>query len=278
MEAIVLFSLFLIVIVKATTIHRINQLEADIRASQTEEIEISQRLNTTESTFRQLEQEHKGLLQEIVHLENDKDLASLEVTKLGGRPLTETQLEQLLAPPPPKTSTQNPESAPIRDPAPPDSVQDSTSNPETVSPTSSDSPKDSSRSTLEINRSETGKPRLLVVDDNHELRGLLQQALGSEYDVLDSPDGLDALSKILKEKQSYDLIITDLNMPKVNGITLLENLPSTIPTIIISAFIDKPEFKQALSRLNPKEILQKPFQMSTLRQAIKNALPKKTDL
>jgi CheY-like chemotaxis protein len=237
-------------------------------------------LNTTEATFRQLEQENKGLLQEIIHLENDKDLASLEVTKLGGRPITESQLEQLLAPPPPKMPTPNSESPAIRDNSTPDAVIDSNnaSDPEILSSASSDSPNDSSRSQPETNRSEKEKPRLLVVDDNNELRGLLQQALESEYDVLDSPNGFDALTKILKEKQSYDLIITDLNMPKVNGITLLENLPSNVPTIVISAFIDKPEFKKALSRLNPKEILQKPFQMSTLRQAIKNALPKKTDL
>lgn len=255
MEAVVLIALVLVVVVKAATMHRMSHLESSIRTTQTDEAEVIERLNNMESVVRQLEQDHKAHEQELKHLKNDKDLISLELTKLGEKPITEAQLDALLAPPPPKPAPapaqetpQAPENAPQVAPQTP---------PATDAPASQ-------------NRSE--KPRILVVDDNRELRGLLQQALEKEYDVMASPDGFDALTKILKEKQIYDLVIADLNMPKINGIAFLENLPPNTPTIVISAFLEKPEFKQALERLKPREILQKPFQIASLRRAIKNAL------
>lgn len=264
MEAVVLIALVLVVVVKAATMHRMSYLESSIRTTQADEAEVIERLHNMESTVRQLEQDYKTHEQEIKHLENDKDLISLEVTKLGGKPITEAQLEAMLAPPPPSPPQKPaPDVQPQAQEAP--QVQENTppAPPDPAPPVSADVPDPQ-------NRSE--KPRILVVDDNQELRKLLQQALEKEYDVLESPDGFDALTKILKEKQIYDLIITDLNMPKINGIVFLENLPPNTPTIIISAFIDKPEFKQALERLKPREILQKPFQIATLRRAIKNAL------
>ncbi|MGA1199823.1 MAG: hypothetical protein ACO36I_25285, partial [Candidatus Latescibacterota bacterium] len=66
---------------KGYTTHSLHALEAKIRATQSEESEITQRLQSTESSLRALEKEHKTLEQEIKHLENDKDLATLEVVK-----------------------------------------------------------------------------------------------------------------------------------------------------------------------------------------------------
>ena len=96
MEVIVFFALIAVVAVKGFTTHSIHALESQIRAAQADEAEISERLQSTESSLRALEKEHKVLEQEIKHLENDKDLATLEVAKAGGKPLTEEQLDQLL--------------------------------------------------------------------------------------------------------------------------------------------------------------------------------------
>lgn len=285
MEVIVLFTLVLVVVVKAGTIHKLNQLEASIRSTQNEEVEVSQKLHQTESTFRQLEQEHKSLTQEIKHLENDKDLASLEVTKLGGKPLTESQLDQLLSAKPADKPIAKATPAPSQTQiAASDETEQTPQEDQPASQTGAGSPvagasggkvakPGTTNGASSQNPSGKGKQRILVVDDNNELRSLLLQALENDYEVLESPDGFDALTKIIKEKQIYDLVITDLNMPKVNGITFLENLPDDLPTIIISAFIDKPEFKQALAKIKPTEILQKPFQMAALRRAIQKALP-----
>ena len=263
MEVIVFIALALVIVAKAFTANRLTHLESQIRQAQAEETDVSDRLQSTETALRQLEKEKSALEQEIKHLENDRDLASLEVTKLGGSPITEEQVDKLLsaqqAPPPtapPKEDTDqtkgsDPEQEEHHEKAPEADVLN----------TSAKSPGDKKE-----------RYRILVVDDNTELRSLLLQALEDEYDVLQSPDGFDALTKIVKEKQEYGLIITDLNMPNVNGITLVEHLPTEIPTIVISAFVNKPEFKEALSRLKPSDILEKPFQMAKLRQSIKKAL------
>lgn len=313
MEPIVFFALILVVAVKAFTTHSIHALEAKIRAAQAEEADVSQRLQKTESSLRSLEKEHKGLEQELKHLENDKDLAILEVTKAGGKPLTEEQLEQLLqaaatptkppaqaksAPAQPETNTQPPSTPqpqaetqsaaphttdeehnpdpseehtptkPVATGAPPPQRTTQT----TSSPNISNVSDDNEALDTNSKRDPDAKPRILVVDDNDELRSLLKQALSKDYEVLEAPNGFEALSQILKQKQVYDLVITDLNMPKVNGITLIEHLPADIPTIIISAFLNKPEFKKALAELQPAGVLEKPFQMATLRNTIQEAL------
>ncbi len=275
MEVIVFTALILVVVVKGYTTHSLHALEAKIRATQSEESEITQRLQSTESSLRALEKEHKTLEQEIKHLENDKDLATLEVVKAGGRPITEDQLQQLMGtvatPPPAKPTGGSPQPPPDKQQAQNENAEPETDAPQGNTPgpqqQKDKTPKDSSP-----NPTPNARPRILVVDDNDELRGLLLQALSKEYDVLEAPDGFEALSQILKQKEQYDLIITDLNMPKVNGITLLEHLPEHIPTIIISAFLNKPEFQKSLAALKPSSILEKPFQIAALRTAIQNAL------
>jgi len=277
MEVIVFFALILVVVVKGFTTHSLHALEAKIRATQSEEAEITQRLQTTESSLRALEKEHKTLEQEVKHLENDKDLATLEVVKAGGRPITEEQLQQLMGT---ATTPAPPRAKPTAEPDTPQEKQQASNThndsdtTETSQNASSPAQKQTDHTATEASSHPTppSRPRILVVDDNDELRGLLLQALGKDYEVLEAPDGFEALSQIMKQKEKYDLIITDLNMPKVNGITLLEHLPEHIPTIVISAFLNKPEFKKSLSALKPSSILEKPFQIAALRTAVQEAL------
>ena len=263
MEIIALIALVFVVFSKAITANRLTKIES----ARQEEAEITDRLQSTETVLRQLEKEQGGLEQEIKHLENDKDLACLEVTKLGGTPLTEEQLDQLLEAK--KAKEEAVQQANHKEDEAKPTEQEDTKEPEQEDPDAAQ--KDDKAP--ETERSAKERYRILLVDDNNELRELLQQALEAEYDVLEAPDGYDALTKIIKEKQTYDLVITDLKMPNVDGIKLVEHLPKSIPTIVISAFIDNPEFKEALKKIHPAETLAKPFQMSKLRQAIKNTLP-----
>ena len=85
----------------------------------------------------------------------------------------------------------------------------------------------------------TGKQRILIVDDNHALvlaAKLVLQKNG--FDVIIAYDGLEGLEKAQQEKP--DLIILDINMPKMNGYEVcrqLRNKPETsrIPIIILSS-------------------------------------------
>ena len=62
---------------------------------------------------------------------------------------------------------------------------------------------------------------VMVVDDSASLRTVVGMALkGAGYDVIEGCDGRDALSKLI-DIQKVNLIITDLNMPNMNGIELI---------------------------------------------------------
>ena len=66
--------------------------------------------------------------------------------------------------------------------------------------------------------------KLLIVDDSTMLRDMLSYALneGGYNDVTEAIDGVDGLDK--SKMTTYDLIITDINMPNMDGLTLVEEL------------------------------------------------------
>lgn len=66
--------------------------------------------------------------------------------------------------------------------------------------------------------------KLLIVDDSTMLRDMLSYALneGGYNDVVEAIDGVDGLNKAKADK--YDLIISDVNMPKMDGLTMISEL------------------------------------------------------
>ncbi len=67
--------------------------------------------------------------------------------------------------------------------------------------------------------------KILVVDDSVSIRHVVSMALtGAGYEVIEAKDGLDALSKL--DSASVNLVITDVNMPNMDGITLLKSIKS----------------------------------------------------
>jgi excisionase family DNA binding protein len=83
-----------------------------------------------------------------------------------------------------------------------------------------------------------GRPRVLVVDDEATIRDLLSKTLAlAEYDVDLAPDGRSALERL--RIIPYDLLITDLKMPGVDGLAVIREarrLKADIPVIIITGF------------------------------------------
>ncbi|MFM8372894.1 MAG: response regulator, partial [Bacteroidota bacterium] len=78
--------------------------------------------------------------------------------------------------------------------------------------------------------------KILIVDDETPIRRTLRDILEFEgYEVDEAVDGLDCVAKVQKEK--YDVVITDIKMPKMDGIEALERLqilsPET-PVIMVS--------------------------------------------
>lgn len=66
-------------------------------------------------------------------------------------------------------------------------------------------------------------PTILAVDDSSSMRQMVSFTLkGAGYDVVEAVDGQDALNKA--KSQQFDLIVTDVNMPVMDGITFIKNL------------------------------------------------------
>lgn len=116
------------------------------------------------------------------------------------------------------------------------------------------------------------RPTILVVDDDPDMRTMLRRVFSGEYDILEAGDGCHGLSEVMVGEKDIDAVITDLRMPDVDGIELLSNLPEDIPAIVVSAYLDEPEYRRGLSRLHPTAILAKPFTLLELRQAVATSL------
>src|SRR5262249_2223011 len=84
----------------------------------------------------------------------------------------------------------------------------------------------------------TTRQRVLVVDDEASIRDLLSKTLAlAEYDVDTAPDGTTALDRM--RAFSYDLLISDLRMPGMDGLTLIrqaKRIKADLPVIIITGF------------------------------------------
>jgi chemotaxis protein histidine kinase CheA len=117
---------------------------------------------------------------------------------------------------------------------------------------------------------------VLVVDDSLPTREIESEILLSEgYHVDTSADGAQALKAA--ESKHYDLICTDLNMPVMDGFTLIENLKknkelSRIPIIVISSKDDKEEQKRAFALGASKYIIKNSFNNHNMLEAVNSLI------
>jgi excisionase family DNA binding protein len=119
----------------------------------------------------------------------------------------------------------------------------------------------------------TGRPRVLVADDEASIRDLLAKTLAlAEYDVDLAPDGRTALDRL--RIVPYDLLITDLKMPGVDGLTVIREarrLRADLPVIIITGFSTEASAIEALN-LGVSGYLTKPFRVPRVLATAAKAL------
>lgn len=117
------------------------------------------------------------------------------------------------------------------------------------------------------------KKQVLIVDDEPNLRKILSAQLSRDgYDVLVAEDGEKGL-EILRENH-IDLVVTDLKMPKMDGMQLLRNaleLDPTLPVVMITAHGTVDTAVEAL-KLGAFDYLTKPFDKDEVRQIVAKAL------
>jgi two-component system response regulator PilR (NtrC family) len=117
------------------------------------------------------------------------------------------------------------------------------------------------------------KGNILVVDDEKSMREILQIFLANEgYNISLANNGKSATEAV--KKDIFDLVITDMNMPKVDGMELLKNIKEITPdtvVVFITAFGTTESAVEAMKH-GAYDYIQKPFQMDDIRLVVKNAL------
>ena len=115
--------------------------------------------------------------------------------------------------------------------------------------------------------------KILVVDDETSLRDMLSILLQREgYLVDQAEDGAVAFAQV--QENHYDLIISDIQMPRVTGIELLRQLRdqgNDVTVMMITAFSSTEEAVEAM-KLGAYDYITKPFKNDEIRLVIKNAL------
>lgn len=118
--------------------------------------------------------------------------------------------------------------------------------------------------------------RILVVDDEESMRKVIADSLEREYDVVCASNGKEACALIDEER--YDLVITDLVMPEMNGIDLVMKLRESDPDQKIIAISGGGGIKGRFDYLPVAQligacsILSKPFQVKDLRETVHQLL------
>jgi excisionase family DNA binding protein len=119
----------------------------------------------------------------------------------------------------------------------------------------------------------TGRARVLVVDDEVAIRDMLSKALGlADYEVEAAADGRAAIERL--RVGSYDLLITDLKMPGIDGLTVIreaQRLRPDLPVIIITGYSSEAAAIEAID-LGVAGYLTKPFRVSKVLALAAKAL------
>jgi two-component system cell cycle sensor histidine kinase/response regulator CckA len=121
----------------------------------------------------------------------------------------------------------------------------------------------------------TGTARLLLVEDEDAVRMFGSRALRDKgYDVAEATSGETALELLQQDPQGFDMVITDVMMPNMDGATLATHLRAHAPNlkiIFISGYTED-AFRHRLSIDENIHFLPKPFNLKELAQKVKNVL------
>ena len=115
---------------------------------------------------------------------------------------------------------------------------------------------------------------LLIIEDNYDLRKYMMDTLGDFYKIIEASDGKEGLQRSFKEIP--ELIISDIMMPKIDGMKLCQTLKSDmrtshIPIILLTAKTSLEDKIKGL-QIGADDYITKPFETQELKARIKNLL------
>ena len=118
--------------------------------------------------------------------------------------------------------------------------------------------------------------KIMVIDDETPVRGILKEILEEEHEILEASDGEEAVKIFMQSP--VDLIITDLVMPNKSGIDLIIELKKNCPALPILAIsgggdiTGRFDYLQIAKLIGANAILSKPFQNSEIKQRVSSML------
>jgi len=121
--------------------------------------------------------------------------------------------------------------------------------------------------------------RILIVEDSDSTRSMIRtmvEDLGEEYLVFDTGNGFEALK--LLPTEDFNMIITDINMPDINGLELINFIKTNpryrdIPLIIVSTERSEEDRNRGLA-LGADAYITKPFKPEELQETVKQIIQK----
>jgi len=121
------------------------------------------------------------------------------------------------------------------------------------------------------------KKTILIVDDHDSVRLILGNILVKNYNVVTKSDGIEAFGWLHLGNEP-DMIILDMVMPRLHGMTFLSNIKSSglfshIPVIVLTGN-ENEEFESQVRQMGANGFIRKPFKPDNLRETIANTLRK----
>jgi two-component system, cell cycle response regulator CpdR len=120
--------------------------------------------------------------------------------------------------------------------------------------------------------------RVLIADDEDSMRALVSRAVAMDgHDIVTAQDGAEALEILSRQPGAFDLLLTDIQMPVMDGIALALTVARDFPELTIllmTGFADQRERASGLDAI-VHDVVTKPFSVAGIRTAVADALAAK---
>src|SRR5215471_19463902 len=118
-------------------------------------------------------------------------------------------------------------------------------------------------------------PRVLIADDEEPMRKLVARAIAMDgHETVTAQDGAEALEILIREDGAFDLLLSDIQMPIMDGIALALSAARDFPgltILLMTGFADQRERASNLAAI-AHDVITKPFSVVDIRTAVADAL------
>ena len=122
--------------------------------------------------------------------------------------------------------------------------------------------------------------RILIADDEESMRQLVARAIAMDgHETVTAQDGAEALEMLVRSNGQFDLLLTDIKMPVMDGIALALAAARDFPRLTILLMTGFADQRERASNLNAivHDVITKPFAVADIRTAVADALASRED-